>query len=432
MFEALIGFAVLLVLLFLRVPLPFAMGTVGFFGYYYLLGGNWGAAESMAARRIVDTAQSYTLSVIPLFILMGNLVARAGLSDRLFRASHAFLGHRQGGQSMATILASGGFSAICGSSLATAATMAKVAMPQMRKYGYADSLASASIAAGATLGILIPPSVMLVLYGIITETSIRSLFAAGFVPGFIGIVLYIGAVQWVMYTNPGAGPSAERTSWAGRLRALSAVGDTVALFVLVIGGIYIGVFTPTEAAGIGATGAFIIALARRALTVRVLYDVLVDTVRMTAMLFAIVLSALIFANFINRAGLPDELLAFINNLDVAPWLVVLAIIGIYIALGCVLESMSMLMLTVPVFFPVVAGMGLDLVWFGILVVIVIEISLITPPVGMNVFVLRAVLPDVSTATIFRGVTPFWVAGIIRVLIVLALPGVALFLPNLLY
>ncbi len=432
MFESLIGFAVLILLLLLRVPLAFAMGIVGFFGFYFLVGGNWAVAESMAARRVVDTAQSYTLSVIPLFILMGNLVARAGLSDAVFRASHAFLGHWRGGQSMATIAASGGFSAICGSSLATAATMAKVAMPQMRKYGYSDSLASASIAAGATLGILIPPSVMLVIYGIITESSIRSLFAAGLIPGLLGVVLYILAVKWVIYRNPDAGPRGEHTPWRERLRALGSVGDTIALFILVIGGIYIGMFTPTEAAGVGAAGAFVIALLRRALTLRVLYDVLVDTVRMTAMLFAIVLSALIFANFINRAGLPSELLAFVSGLNVEPWMVVLAIIGIYILLGCVFESMSMLMLTVPVFYPVVAGMGLDLIWFGILVVIVIEISLITPPVGMNIFVLRAVLPDVSTSTMFRGVTPFWVAGITRVLIVLAVPGVALFLPDLLY
>lgn len=432
MTESLIGFAVLIVLLLLRVPLAFAMGIVGFFGFYFLVGSNWAVAESMAARRVVDTAQSYTLSVIPLFILMGNLVARAGLSDAVFRASHAFLGHRKGGQSMATIVASGGFSAICGSSLATAATMAKVAMPQMRKYGYKDSLGSASIAAGATLGILIPPSVMLVVYGIITETSIRALFAAGFIPGILGVVLYILAVKWVVYRDPDAGPRGDYTPWRERVRALGSVGDTIALFVLVIGGIYIGVFTPTEAAGVGAAGAFVIALMRRALTFRVLYDVLVDTVRMTAMLFAVVLSALIFANFINRAGLPSELLAFVSGLDVEPWMVVLAIIGIYILLGCVFESMSMLMLTVPVFYPVVAGLGLDLVWFGILVVIVIEISLITPPVGMNIFVLRAVLPDVPTSTMFRGVTPFWVAGITRVLIVLAVPGVAMFLPNLLY
>lgn len=431
MIEALYGFTALLVLVFLRVPLAFAMGLVGFAGFY-LLTGNWSAAESMAARRVVDTAMNYSLSVIPLFILMGNFVSHAGLSDALFRASNGFLGHRKGGQAMATIVACGGFSAICGSSLATAATMGRVAMPQMRKYGYKDSLASASIAAGGTLGILIPPSVMLVIYGILTESSIRELFAAGFIPGMLGVLLYLAAVKWVLWRDPEAGPATERVPWPERFRALRSVGSTLILFVLVIGGIYLGVFTPTEAAGIGAMGAFLIALWRRALTLRVLLDVLMDTVRTTAMLFAVVITALIFANFINRAGLPNDLLGLVNGLDVAPFVVILVILGIYVLLGCVFESMSMLLLTVPVFFPVVAGLGYDLVWFGILVVIVIEISLITPPVGMNVFVLRAVLPDVSTGTIFRGVTPFWFAGMGRALLVLIFPGIALFLPELLY
>lgn len=431
MIEALYGFAALLLLVFLRLPLAFAMGIVGFVGFY-MITGNWNAAEAMAARRVVDTAMNYGLSVIPLFILMGNFVSHAGLSDALFRASNGFLGHRKGGQAMATIVACGGFSAICGSSLATAATMGRVAMPQMRKYGYQDSLASAAIAAGGTLGILIPPSVMLVIYGILTETSIRELFAAGFIPGILGIVLYLLAVKWVLWRDPSAGPAAERVPWAERIKALKSVGSTLALFVLVIGGIYLGVFTPTEAAGIGAMGAFVIALLRRALTPQIVMNVLMDTVRTTAMLFAVVLTALIFANFINRAGLPDDLLAFVNGLEVAPFMVILVILAIYVLLGCVFESMSMMLLTVPVFFPVVAGLGFDLVWFGILVVIVIEISLITPPVGMNVFVLRAVLPDVSTGTIFRGVTPFWFAGMARALLVLVFPGIVLLLPQLLY
>ncbi|EHA16452.1 TRAP transporter large permease [Halomonas sp. HAL1] len=431
MIEALYGFAALLILVFMRVPLAFAMGIVGFVGFYYLTG-NWNAAEAMASRRVVDTAMDYGLSVIPLFILMGNLVSHAGLSDALFRASNGFLGHRKGGQAMATIVACGGFSAICGSSLATCATMGRVAMPQMRKYGYKDSLAAASIAAGGTLGILIPPSVMLVIYGIITETSIRELFAAGFIPGMLGIVMYLGAVKWVLWRDPSAGPAAEKVPWSERFSALKNVGSTLALFVLVIGGIYLGIFTPTEAAGIGAMGAFVIALLKRALTPSILMNVLMDTVRTTAMLFAVVLTALIFANFINRAGLPNDLLALVNGLNVAPFVVILVILAIYVLLGCVFESMSMMLLTVPVFFPVVAGLGYDLVWFGILVVIVIEISLITPPVGMNVFVLRAVLPDVSTGTIFRGVTPFWVAGTLRAVLVLIFPGIVLFLPQLLY
>ena len=431
MIESLIAFAAMIALVMLRLPLAFAMGLVGFFGFYFLTG-NWSAAEAMAARRIVDTAQDYALSVIPLFVLMGNLVSQAGLSDAVYRASNAFLGHRKGGQAMATIVACGGFSAICGSSLATAATMGRVAMPQMRRYGYHDSLASASIAAGGTLGILIPPSVMLVVYGILTESSISELFAAGMVPGLLGILLYMLAVKWTLWRNPGAGPAGERVPWGERLRSVKAVADTLALFVLVIGGIYLGAFTPTEAAGIGATGAFLIALLRRKLTLQILMSVLMDTARTTAMLFAVVLSALIFSNFINAAGLPDALLAAVNGWNLPPMGVLLLILGIYVLLGCVFESMSMMLLTVPVFFPVIAGLGMDLVWFGILVVIVIEISLITPPVGMNVFVLRGVIPDVSTGTIFRGIIPFIMADVIRVVLVLLIPGVAMFLPGLLY
>lgn len=432
MIESLIAFAVLIVLIFLRLPLAFAMGVVGFFGYYFLTG-NWNASEAMAARRIVDTVQDYSLSVIPLFVLMGNLVSQAGLSDAVYRASHAFMGHWRGGQAIATIAACGGFSAICGSSLATAATMGRVAMPQMRQYGYSDSLAAASIAAGGTLGILIPPSVMLVIYGILTETSIRDLFAAGLLPGLLGILLYMAAVRWSVWRNPqDASARAEPLPWGERLRALGKVGDTLVLFVLVIGGMYLGVFTPTEAAGIGAMGAFLIALLRRRLTLRILMSVLMDTARTTTKLFAVVLSALIFSNFINRAGLPDDLLSFVNGLDLSPLGVLLVILGIYIVLGCMFESMSMILLTVPVFFPVVAGLGLDLVWFGILVVIVTEISLITPPVGMNVFVLRGVLPDVSTGTIFRGIVPFIAADFVRVALVLLFPALTLWLPQIFY
>lgn len=432
MIESLIAFAVLIVLIFLRLPLAFAMGVVGFFGYYFLTG-NWNASEAMAARRIVDTVQDYSLSVIPLFVLMGNLVSQAGLSDAVYRASHAFMGHWRGGQAIATIAACGGFSAICGSSLATAATMGRVAMPQMRRYGYSDSLAAASIAAGGTLGILIPPSVMLVIYGILTETSIRDLFAAGLLPGLLGILLYMAAVRWSVWRNPqDASARAEPLPWGERLRALGKVGDTLVLFVLVIGGMYLGVFTPTEAAGIGAMGAFLIALLRRRLTLRILMSVLMDTARTTTKLFAVVLSALIFSNFINRAGLPDDLLSFVNGLDLSPLGVLLVILGIYIVLGCMFESMSMILLTVPVFFPVVAGLGLDLVWFGILVVIVVEISLITPPVGMNVFVLRGVLPDVSTGTIFRGIVPFIAADFVRVALVLLFPALTLWLPQIFY
>jgi tripartite ATP-independent transporter DctM subunit len=333
---------------------------------------------------------------------------------------------------MATVVACGGFSAICGSSLATSATMSKVAMPPMRKYGYADSLATASIAAGGTLGILIPPSVILVIYGLLTESSIRELFAAGFIPGILGILLYLVAVRYVVWRNPEAGPAGEKTEWPERIKALKGVWGVLVLFTVVMGGIYLGIFTPTEAAGIGAGGAFLITLFRGRMTLRNLFETLTDTARTSAMLFAVVIGALIFSDFINRAGLPDMLLELVTSMDVAPIVVILAILGIYIVLGMVFESLSMMLLTVPVFYPLVASLGYDLVWFGIVVVVVTEISLITPPVGMNVFVLSAVLRDVKTGTIFKGVTPFWCADIVRLALIVFVAQIALFLPELLY
>ena len=429
---SIIGFVLLLALILIRVPIGFAMGIIGFFGFAMLTDWNWNAALSMASRRVIDTSHEYGLSVIPLFILMGNFITRSGISKELYQASYAFLGHLRGGLSMATVVACGAFSAICGSSLATAATMAKVSFPPMRRYGYSDALASASIAAGGTLGILIPPSVILVIYGIMSEQSIRELFAAGFLPGLLGILLYLGAVAWTVWRNPEAGPSGEKMNTRQRLSAVKGVWTTLLLFVIVMGGIYGGVFTPTEAAGIGAFGAFLIALARRSLSWRILYDVLVETAQTTTSLFIVVIGALIFSNFVNRAGLPDAMLSAITGFDVSPLTVIFMILGVYIILGCVFESLSMLLLTVPIFYPVVQSLGFDLVWFGIVVVVVTEISLITPPVGLNVFVLSGVLKDVSTGTIFKGVTPFWVADIIRLLLITLIPGISLLLPTWLY
>ncbi|MCH8177163.1 MAG: TRAP transporter large permease [Gammaproteobacteria bacterium] len=429
---ALIGFICLLGLVFLRLPIAFAMGLVGLIGYAAL--GDWAfkPALTMAAIRTINTAQEYSLSVIPLFILMGNFVTRAGLSHELYHASHAFLGHRRGGLAMATVVACGGFSAICGSSLATAATMAKVAMPQMRKYGYSDSLAAASIAAGGTLGILIPPSVILVIYGIMTEQSIRELFAAGLIPGILGILFYLAAVAYTVRRDPDSGPRGEKTSLQYKLKALGGVWSTLMLFLVVMGGIYAGIFTPTEAAGIGAGSAFLIALFRHTLNFKVLYEILSDTAKTTASLFAVIIGAMIFSNFVNRAGLPDDLLQFVTSMNLVPLAVIFLILLIYILLGCVLESLSMLLLTVPAFFPLVQSLGFDLIWFGIVVVVVTEISLITPPVGLNIFVLSSVLPDVKTGTIFKGVTPFWCVDIVRLILITLIPALSLYLPHLLY
>ncbi len=425
---ALIGFAAVLALAFMRMPLGVALGLVGFVGFAEL--SNYRAAMSSAARLVIDSGQSYGLSVVPLFILMGLMVERGGMAKELYRAAYVFLGHRKGGLAMSTVVACGMFSAICGSSLATAATMSKVSMPEMRRYKYDDALATASIAAGGTLGILIPPSVILVIYGLMTETSVGKLFIAGVLPGLLGVLFYLLAVLVVVTRNPAAGPVGEKSSWAERLIALRDVWTTLGLFIFVIGGIYAGLFTPTEAAGMGAAGAMLIAWRRGALTISSAMEVLRETAVTSAKLFIVLFGALIFSNFVNRAGLPAGLMNLVTSFDVSPLGVIFIILLVYVALGCVFESLSMILLTVPIFAPLVEGLGFDLIWFGILVVVVTEISLITPPIGLNVFVLKGVLKDVSVKTIFKGVTPFWVADIFRLALLALIPAISLFLPSM--
>jgi len=427
---SLIGFAAILILAFLRFPLALSMGLVGVIGFGELT--NYRAAISNLGRLVLDLGQSYSLSVLPLFILMGLLVDKGGMAQQLYRAAYAFLGDKKGGLAMSTVVACGMFSAISGSSIATAATMSKVAMPEMRRYRYADSLATASIAAGGTLGILIPPSVILVIYGLLTEQSIGKLFMAGFIPGFIGILFYTLAVYFVVTRNPSLGPAGERTAWPQRLLALKDVWTTLALFTFVIGGIYIGLFSATEAAGMGAAGALLITFLKGSLKGSVLLEVSREAAGLTAKLFALLFGASMFSNFLNRAGLPDALLGLINSFELSGLSVIFIILIIYILLGCVFESMSMILLTVPIFAPLVHNLGFDLIWFGILVVVVTEISLITPPIGLNVFVLKGVIKDVSVGTIFRGVTPFWVVDILRLILIASIPSLALFLPSMMY
>ncbi|SDG78872.1 TRAP transporter large permease [Roseospirillum parvum] len=422
-----LGLIAVLVLMFLGLPIAFAMGLVGVVGVALMLG-NITPALHMIGQITFDTVLSYDLSVVPLFVLMGNFVTRAGMSDQLYAAAYAWLGRFRGGLAMSTIAACAGFSSVCGSSLATAATMARVAMPPMRRYGYHPSLATGSIAAGGSLGILIPPSVVLVLYGLMTSTDIGKLFVAGVLPGLLGALGYMAAIAVLTWRRPELGPPGEAFSLPQALAATRGVAGIGALFVIVVGGIYGGLFTPTEAAGIGASGAFLFALARRRLTLAGLVEVLKDSVITTAMLFSILIGALLFANFINLAGLPTALGGWVENSGLPPLAVLALILVVYVALGAVLESMSMILLTVPIFFPLVAGMGFDLIWFGIIVVVITEISLITPPVGMNVFVLRAVLPTVPTGTVFKGIVPFLLADLVRLVLLVLVPGIVLALP----
>ena len=430
MIEGLIGLAAMLALAFLRLPIALAMGVVGIVGYAYMRDWNFTIAFAVAQTKIYETGRNYTLSVVPLFILMGNFVTRAGMSQELFRAAYAFIGHLKGGLAMATILACAGFGAICGSSIATAATFAKVAYPSMRRFGYKDTLAAGAIASGGTLGILIPPSTILVLYGVFTETNIGLLFAAGVLPGILAASLLCLAVRWVVWRDPAAGPPGERSSWRERAVALKGVWAVVLLFVFVIGGIYAGLFTATEGAGMGAFGAMAFALWRRALSWQTLYAALVESGRTTAMLFMILIGALMFADFVNITTMPGDLKDFVTRFQVEPIMVVFAICAIYVILGTAMEELSMILLTLPVFFPLVVSLGFDPIWFGILVVTVVEIGLISPPVGMNLFVLKTLLPQVSTGSVFRGVLPFMTADVIRLAILITFPIISLWLPSL--
>jgi C4-dicarboxylate transporter, DctM subunit len=428
MTEALIGFGAVFVLALLRMPLAFAMGLVGFVGLGLLRG--WPATAASAAQAVYETGFAYTLSVVPLFILMGNFVARAGLAQELFRAAYAFVGHVRGGLAHATVLACAGFGAICGSSIATAATMSKVAYPSMRKLGYADYLSTGVIAAGGTLGIMIPPSTILVIYGIVTETHIGKLFAAGLLPGLLCAALMMSAVAWITWRDPAAGPAGERTPWRQRLAAVRDIWGVALLVVVVLGGIYGGVFTATEGAGIGASGAFFFALARRALTWRALFEVLVESARTTAMLFTILIAAMMFSGFINFTSMPGDLKDWILALGLPPLAIVGAMMLIYVLLGTIMEELSMVLLTIPVFFPIVVQLGFDPVWFGVLIVLVVQIGLISPPVGMNLFVLNSLLKGVALTAIFRGVWMFVLALCVALLVVLEFAPLALWLPSL--
>ncbi len=427
MIEALLGFGAVFALALLRVPLAFAMGFVGYIGLGLLRG--WGPTAASAAQVVYDTGFAYTLSVVPLFILMGNFVARAGLAHELFSAAYAFIGHLRGGLAHATVLACAGFGAICGSSIATAATMSKVAYPSMKRLGYADYLSTGVIAAGGTLGIMIPPSTIMVIYGIVTETSIGKLFAAGVLPGLLCAALMMVGVAFITRRDPQAGPAGERSSWAQRWRAVRGIWGVAVLVVVVLGGIYGGVFTATEGAGIGASGAFFFALARGALAPKVLLDVLVESARTTAMLFTILIAAMIFSNFVNFTTMPGDLRYWIMHMGLSPVMVVGAKMLINVMMGTIMEELSMVLLTIPVFFPIVTQLGFDPVWFGVLIVLVVQIGLISPPVGMNLFVLNALLEDVNLGQVFRGVWLFVAMLCLALVIVLYVPALSLWLPG---
>lgn len=425
-----VGMLALLVLIFLRVPVAICLGIVGFLGYVALEG--WAKATTVIGAAPFDIASGYALSVVPLFVLMGELASASGMSSRLFAGTKSMFGSLRGSLAYATIGANAGFGAVCGSSVASAATMTRICVPEMRRNNYDDRLSTGSVAAGGTLGILIPPSLIFVIYAVIAQQSVPRLFAAGLLPGLVLTALYIAAAAVMVKIFPSWAPHGTKESWPQRVRNLLGMWEFVLLFGVSVGGIYAGLFSPTEAAAVGAFMALVIGVMGRKIDLNALTKCFSETVKTSCMLFMIIVCAMIFSYFVVQAQLPEALIGWIKTMGMSPlWLMVTLIIT-YIVLGCFLEGIGLVLITVPVFLPVVVASGYDPVWFGVLVVVVVEMGLIHPPVGMNLFVIQAQVPDIPILSIYKGTLPFLVSPLVLILLLLAFPDIALYLPRVLY
>ena len=421
------GFVVLFVLLVLRVPIGVAMGVVGLGGFAMVTSVT--PALNQLALSPIRTVTDYSLTLIPMFILMGSVASASGMSSELYRAANAWIGHFRGGVAMSTVAACGGFSAICGSSVATAATMAKVALPEMKRFGYPDSMATGVIAAGGTLGILIPPSIVLAIYGVLTEQDIGKLFIAGLLPGIMAIVFYLITIRIIMAVKGGAVPLQARADWREKFASLRGIWAISLLFIFIVGGIYGGVFTPSEAAGMGAMGAIIISVVRGKLGLRSLFKCLVDAIQVSAGIFLILIGAILFGYFLTVTQVPQNIANTLVGWNLGTYPTLLLILGFLILLGTVLDAMAMIILMVPILYPVSVALGFDPIWFGVIMVMTVELALISPPVGMNIFVISALARDVAIQRIYAGVLPFVAADILRIGAVILFPAIALYLPG---
>jgi tripartite ATP-independent transporter DctM subunit len=424
---AIAGFVLLFGLMLLRVPVGMAMGLIGVGGFAYLSGS--GPALKIVGHTSMRTVTDWNFAVVPLFLLMGSFATTSGMSRELFRAANAFLGHLRGGLGIATIAACGGFAAICGSSVATAATFSRVAYPEMRRYGYPQSFSTGVIAAGGTLGIMIPPSTVLAVYGLITQQDIGRLFIAGVVPGIVAVLMYMLTITIMGYVRPGYLPAGPRSSWRERLAGLRDVWATLLLFAFVIGGIYGGLFTATEAAGMGAAGAFILGVLRGRLSGPDILRSLLEATRTTAAVFTVLIGAILFGYFLTITQTPQKVTEFLTGLGLGRYGVLALIMIMYLVLGCLMDALAMIILTVPIIFPVIQHLGFDPVWFGVIIVMTVELGLIHPPVGMNIFVIKSVVEDAKISTIFYGVLPFIITDILRLILLIAFPILALWLPS---
>ena len=424
----LIGLAILIVFLFARIPVGFAMAIVGFVGFVQLV--NLEAALSLLARDVFSTFSSYGLTVIPLFIFMGQVSFHAGISRRLYDTAYAFIGHRPGGLAMATVGACTAFGAICGSSPATAATMATVALPEMKRYNYSMELGTGAVASGGSLGMLIPPSVVFIVYGIMTEQSIGKLFMAGILPGLLIAGLFCLAINISCRRNPALGPPGPRTDWPGRIRSLKGTGETLLLFIMVMGGLFAGIFTPTEAGAIGALCSIGIALMGRNMSFEKLKLSLFETTRTACMVMVIVTGAVIFGHFLAVTRIPFDLASWVAGLPLPRFVIMMVIIAVYLFGGCFIDALALILLTVPIFYPVILALNYDPIWFGVIIVLVTQMGVISPPVGINVYVVKGVAPEIPLGTIFKGVIPFLIALVIGTILLIAIPQISLFLPGL--
>ncbi len=424
---AILGFVVLFVLMLLRVPVGMAMGLVGVVGYSYIAG--TGPALKLVGQTSMRTVTDYTFGVIPMFMLMGAFVSVSGVSRELFRAANAFIGHLRGGLGVATVLACGGFAAICGSSVATAATFSTVAYPEMRRFGYPQSFSAGVIAAGGTLGAMLPPSTVLAVYAILTQQDIGKLFMAGIVPGLLAMGMYVITIMLIVFFRPDWLPAGEKQNLSQRLNGLKDVWAPLVLFLFVIGGLYGGFFTPTEAGGVGASGAFLLGVLRGKLDKAGIREALLSATRTSAAVFTVLIGALLFGYFLTITQTPQKLTEILTGLGIGRYGVLGLIMLMYLLLGCLMDAMAMIILTVPIIYPVIIQLGFDPIWFGIIIVMTVELGLIHPPVGMNVFVIKSVVKEVSFLTIFKGVIPFVITDILRLMILIAFPIIALWLPN---